>query len=428
MNSKANVKVVVIGAGFAGLEAAKTLARSSINLTIIDRLNHHLFQPLLYQVATSGLSPAEIAYPIRSIFRRYENVNVVLGEVTNVDQRNRLVKVGHHTEFGYDYLIVATGASHNYFGHPEWDVLAPGLKSIDDATEIRRRILLAFEEAEVEPNPQRQEALMTFVIVGGGPTGVEMAGAIAELARFALRRDFRHINPRTAKIILVEGGDRILQTFPPSLSAKARLSLERLGVKVLSGSFVSHIDKQGVRIGDQQIPSSTVIWAAGVQASPVGKFFDAILDASGRVEVTQNLNLANDKRVFVVGDLALVRWTDNTFVPGVAPAAMQQGRHAARNILRDIENKPLLPFKYFNKGNLATIGRAAAVADFTKIRLSGYIAWMTWLVVHLAFLVGFKNRLFVLLQWMWSYFSFQKGTRLITGGIKRFRDRLPGPE
>ncbi len=413
--------IVIVGAGFAGLAAAKVLARKSVDLTIVDRLNHHLFQPLLYQVATSGLSPAEIAYPIRSIFRYQKNVRVMLGAVTKIDLEHQLVKVENRTELEYDYLIVATGAHHNYFGHDEWSLFAPGLKSIDDATEIRRRILLAFEEAEVEGDPERLKALLNFVIVGGGPTGVEMAGSIAELARFALKRDFRRINPRSAQVILVEGGDRILQSFPPSLSAKAQTSLERLGVEVRTKSFVSHINQDGVTVGSEKIPAATVIWAAGVQASSVGKFLPAEFDSSGRVVVNPDLTLPGHSHIYVVGDLAHVEDEKKQLVPGVAPAAMQQGRHAAQNILRQMKSEPTKAFYYVNKGNLATIGRASAVADINSIHLSGYPAWWTWLLVHIAYLIGFRNRIFVLMQWAWAYFTFQRGTRLITGGTDRFR-------
>lgn len=420
--------IVIVGGGFAGLAAAKVLARKNVDLTIVDRLNHHLFQPLLYQVATSGLSPAEIAYPIRSIFRNQKNVRVMLGAVTKIDLQNHLVKVENRTELEFDYLIVASGAHHNYFGHDEWSLFAPGLKSIDDATEIRRRILLAFEEAEVEADPERLRALLNFVIVGGGPTGVEMAGSIAELARFALKRDFRRINPRSAQVILVEGGDRILQSFPPSLSEKAQKSLERLGVHVRTKSFVSLINQDGVTVGSEKIPAATVIWAAGVQASSVGKFLQAKYDSSGRVIVNSDLSVPGHPEIYVAGDLAHFEDEKKQLVPGVAPAAMQQGRHAAHNILRQMKSEPTKPFHYVNKGNLATIGRASAVADINSIHLSGYPAWWTWLLVHIAYLIGFRNRIFVLMQWAWAYFTFQRGTRLITGGTDRFRRKHGGED
>jgi NADH dehydrogenase len=407
--------VVIVGAGFGGLSAAKLLSRRPLHTTVVDRNNHHLFQPLLYQVATAGLSPADIAMPIRWVLRRARNNEVLMAVVEKIDVEQRLLHLDRNELISYDYLVLATGARHGYFGHPEWEPLAPGLKTVEDATEIRRRILIAFEEAERTQEPALREALLTFVIVGGGATGIELAGAIAELARYALVKDFDHINPSLAKIVLVEAGDRILSSFPADLSLKAQRALEKLGVKVLLKRRVTNISKEGVQVDGEFIPARTAIWAAGVVPSRLGKDLGAPLDRTGRVLVNDDLSLPGHPEVFVIGDLAAVKAKNGQLVPGVAPAAMQMGRHAARNILRKVEGEKTLPFVYVDKGSLATIGRARAVADLAVVHLSGYIAWLAWLFIHILYLIGFRNRVLVLFQWAWSYATFQRGTRLITG-------------
>lgn len=407
--------VVIVGAGFGGLSAAKILSRKPVHTTVIDRNNHHLFQPLLYQVATAGLSPADIAMPIRWVLRRARDNEVLMAVVEKIDAEQRLLHLDRNEVISYDYLVLATGARHGYFGHPEWEPLAPGLKTVEDATEIRRRILIAFEEAERTHEPALREALLTFVIVGGGATGIELAGAIAELARYALVKDFDHINPSLARIILVEAGERILPSFPPDLSLKAQRALERLGVKVLLGRRVTNITKEGVQVDDEFIPTRTAIWAAGVVPSRLGQDLGAPLDRTGRVLVNDDLSVPGHPEIFVIGDLAAIKAKNGQFVPGVAPAAMQMGRHAARNILRRVAGEKPLAFVYVDKGSLATIGRARAVADLAVVHLSGYIAWLAWLFIHILYLIGFRNRMLVLFQWTWSYVTFQRGTRLITG-------------
>ena len=405
--------VVIIGGGFGGLNAAKALASAPVRITVIDRKNHHLFQPLLYQVATAGLNPSDIAMPIRSILRRQRNTEVFLGDVTAIDRQRRAVMVGTE-EISYDYLIVATGATHSYFGHEEWSKRAPGLKTIEDALEIRRRVLVAYEAAERESDPERRRAWLTFLVVGAGPTGVELAGALGEIAHHTMARDFRHIDPARARIVLLEGSPRVLPTYPDALSLKAVRQLERLGVEVSVNSFVTSIDANGVDLGAQRIDAKSVLWAAGVKASSLAVSLQTSLDRDGRVEVSPTLTLSDDERVFVIGDLAAVKQGDG-YVPGVAPAAMQEGRHTAKNIRRALRGEALLPFRYHDKGSLATIGRAAGVADFGRLRLSGFIAWFAWLAVHIFFLIGFRNRLIVFIQWTWAYLTYQRGARLITG-------------
>ena len=406
--------VVILGGGFGGLYAARALRRAPVRITLVDRHNYHLFQPLLYQVATAALNPSDIAAPIRSILRRQRNVTVILAEAESIDAARKRVVLAD-ADVAYDYLIVATGATHSYFGHPEWETNAPGLKTIDDALEIRRRVLTAFEAAERESDPARQSAWLTFLVVGAGPTGVELAGALSEIARQTMIRDFRHIDPASARVILVEGKDRVLPTYPADLSDKARKQLEGLGVEVITGGIVSAVTADEVRIGDSGIRTHTVLWAAGVQASPLARSLGAPLDRSGRVIVEKNLSIPGHPDVFVIGDLAATTQADGAPVPGVAPAAMQQGRHAATNIERAISGQPLRTFVYRDKGSLATIGRAAGVADFGKVHLSGLVAWAAWLLIHIFFLIGFRNRFLVITQWAWAYLTYQRGARLITG-------------
>ncbi|MEO8217145.1 MAG: NAD(P)/FAD-dependent oxidoreductase [Acidobacteriota bacterium] len=406
-------RVVIIGGGFGGLTAAKRLRRTAVQITLVDQRNHHLFQPLLYQVATAALNPADIATPIRSVLSSQRNVEVLLDRATGIDRvAKKVILAGG--ELTYDYLVIGTGATHSYFGHPEWAENAPGLKSIEDALEIRRRVLLAYEAAEREATSD-QAPWLTFVVVGGGPTGVELAGALAEISRHTLSRDFRHIDPADAKVILLEGEDRVLPVYPPSLSQKAKRQLQGLGVEVRTGRRVTAIDREGVSIGDERIEARTVLWAAGVQASPLARALDVPLDSAGRVLVREDLTVPGDDAVFVIGDLAAVTQDDGTFVPGVAPSAIQEGAHTADNIRRLIRGQPTKPFRYWNKGSLATIGRAAGVADLGRLRLSGAVAWLAWLMIHIFFLIGFRNRVLVLIQWAWSYLTYQRGARLITG-------------
>jgi NADH dehydrogenase FAD-containing subunit len=408
-------RVVIVGAGFGGLAAATGLECAPIQVTVIDRRNYHLFQPLLYQVATAALSPADIAQPIRSILKRQRNATVLLGRVTVIDPAGRAVLIGER-RVPYDYLIVATGARHAYFGHDEWEPFAPGLKKIEDATDIRRRILLAFEQAESAVDPAERQALLTFLIVGGGPTGAELAGAIAELASKALVAEFRTIDPREARVVLIEAGPRLLPAFPERLSAIAKRSLERLGVEVHLGTAVTGCDAAGVAIGDERLPSRCIIWAAGVAASPAGKWLGAERDRAGRVKVGPDLSVPGQPEIFVIGDSALATDARGNPLPGIAPAAKQAGHYVARLIRARIGGrKPPPPFRYRHLGNLATIGRRAAVADFGWIRLSGRLAWLLWGIVHIYFLIGFRNRLVVSLDWLWAYITFQRGARLITG-------------
>jgi NADH dehydrogenase len=405
--------VVIIGAGFGGLTCAQALKRARVEITIVDRANHHLFQPLLYQVAMAGLSPADIAAPIRSVLRNQKNVTVLLDEATDVDFNNQTVEL-RDSKVKYDYLVLATGGRTSYFGHDEWETFAPGLKDLDDAVEIRRRVLLAFEEAEKETDPERRRALMTFVVVGGGPTGVELAGAIAELSRFVLARDFRSIYPEEAEILLLEGGPKILPSFAPDLSKSAHRQLADLGVRVLTGAQVTGIDEHGVYLGAESVRSATVIWAAGVRATALTERLGAPIDRAGRVLVNRDLTIPGHHNVFAIGDMTYLE-QDGKPLPGVSPVAMQMGRRVAGNIRNDLAGKPYEEFHYFDKGNMATIGRKAAIAEIGKLHLSGFMAWMAWLVVHIFFLIGFRNRFMVLFNWAWSYFTYQRGARLITG-------------
>ena len=412
-------RVVIVGGGFGGLQAAKALADAPVQVTLVDRRNHHLFQPLLYQVATAALSPADIAQPIRSVLRGQSNVEVILAGVDAIDVAAKEVVLDEDAgRLSYDYLILAAGANHAYFGHDEWAPNAPGLKTLDDATDIRRRILTSFEEAEREPDPARRKALMTFVIVGGGPTGVEMAGAIAEIARFSLARDFRHIDTRDAKVILIEAGTQLLAAFPDRLSRHALRDLERLGVEVRFGKPVTAIAPDAVTIGDEIIPANTTVWAAGVQASPLGRSLGVELDRAGRVLINPDLSIPGRPEIFVVGDMASLKDARGRPLPGVAQVAMQQGAWAAANILRAIEGKPARAFRYRDLGNMATIGRNSAVADIRGLRLTGFVAWLAWAVVHILNLIGFRNRVLVALQWLWDYLTFQRGARLITGAAR----------
>ena len=410
-------RVVIIGGGFGGLYAAKTLRRAPVRITLVDRRNYHLFQPLLYQVATAALNPSDIAAPIRGVLRQQENVSVIMGDATAIDLDRKLIQLTDG-ELAYDILIIATGATHSYFSHPEWEENAPGLKTIDDALEIRRRVLLAFEAAERESDPERQRAWLNFVVVGGGPTGVELAGALSEIARQTMLRDFRRINPSSARVILIEGNDRVLPPYPPDLSEKAAAQLRALGVEVMTSTIVTRVTDHEVGGGETIIPTRTVLWAAGVQASPLARSLGVPLDRAGRVLVEPDLSVPGHPEVFVIGDLAAVTQSDGTPVPGVAPAAIQEGTHTTKNIVRILNGQSTIPFRYRDKGSLATIGRAAGVADFGRIKLSGFIAWAAWLGIHIFFLIGFRNRLLVMLQWAWAYVTFQRGARLITGEVE----------
>jgi NADH dehydrogenase len=407
-------RVVVVGAGFGGLAVAKGLRREPVSITMVDRRNFHLFQPLLYQVATAALNPSDIAYPIRTIFRRQRNVErIVLGEVIGVDPAARTVDLADGERLPYDTLVLATGATHSYFGHDDWRHTAPGLKTIEDALTIRRRILEAFERAEHQPEDSQKE--LTFVVVGAGPTGVELAGALAEIATRSLVDEYHRIDPAAARIVLVEGGPRVLPVYPPRLSVSAREQLESLGVEVRVDSAVSEVDESGVVLADgTRIEAGTVLWAAGVTASPLGAMLGVATDRTGRVRVGPDLSITGHPEVFVIGDLAAIEG-----VPGVAPAALQQGRHAGRQIANDVAGRPRLPFRYRDKGSLATIGRARAVADLGVIRFSGFAAWAAWLTIHIAYLIGFRNRLLVLISWAWNYLTFRRGARIITGTTDR---------
>ncbi len=405
--------IVIIGGGFAGLSAAKALHRAAARVILLDRLNHHLFQPLLYQVATAALSPGDIAAPIRWVLSRQRNVQVLMTEVQKVDLTARKVVV-EGGEIAYDYLILAPGSTSSYFGHPEWASAAPPLKTLEDALEIRRRVLMVFELAERERDSRAREHLLTFVIVGGGPTGVELAGALIEIARHSVVRDFRSIHPETTRVILVEAGPSILPTFPEALRATARGSLERLGVEVRERTTVTAVEPGSVTLGTETVRAGTVLWAAGVAPSPLLSTLAVPLDRTGRVVVQPDLSLPGFANAFVVGDAAAVHKTDRTWLPGLAPVAMQEGRHAALNILRRIRDEPTRPFAYVDKGTLATIGRGSAIADFGRVKLSGYVAWLAWLFIHLMMLVGFRNRVVVFGEWAWAYFTAQRRFRLIT--------------
>jgi NADH:quinone reductase (non-electrogenic) len=405
--------VVIVGGGFAGLTAARTLRHAPVRITLIDRHNHHVFQPLLYQVATAGLSSTNIAAPLRHILRRQGNATVLLADATGVDLRRRRL-ILRDGEMAYDFLILAAGATHSYFGHEEWSRHAPGLKTLDDAIDIRRRVLLAFEEAERETDEARRTEWLTFVVVGAGPTGVEMAGTLAEIARHTLRGEFRHIDPARARVILVEGTDRVLPPYSPKLSDKAQRQLEGLGVAVFTKKMVTGVDATGVWLGEERIAARTIVWAAGVAASPIGRSLGVPVDRAGRVKVASDLTIPGHKEVFVVGDLALIE-QDGRPVPGVAPAANQMGARAARNIIRAVEGQPLSAFRYVDKGSLATIGRRAGVAAIGRLQLWGAPAWLAWLVIHIFFLIGFRNRIVVMLDWALAYLTYQRYARLLLG-------------
>ena len=413
--------VVIIGAGFAGLYLARGLARASVRVTVIDRKNHHLFQPMLYQVASAALNPAEIAVPIRSVLRKQRNTEVLMAAVSRIDVEAHEVELDGGSSIKYDYLVVATGIETSYYGKDRWEPLAPGLKDVEDALRVRDRVLRAFEEAEREPDPVRRHALLTFVVVGGGPTGVEMAGAIAELRRYALARDFRHIDPREATVMLLEGGPKILPSYPDDLSDTAKHELRALGVEVRTEMLVTDIQPGYVQAAGWTIPTNTVVWAAGMKGTPLLASLGAPLDRMGRVIVEPDCSLPGRREVFVLGDAAHFR--DEKFgdvLPPIAQPAIQQGKHTAKNILADLKQRPRTPFSYFDKGQLAVIGRGQAVADIGRFHFGGFFAWMIWAVVHIAFLIGHRNRVIVMLQWWWAYTTFHRGARLITG-----HDRVP---
>ncbi|MFZ1919310.1 MAG: NAD(P)/FAD-dependent oxidoreductase [Terriglobales bacterium] len=420
MTNTSKPRVVIVGAGFGGLTAAQSIAHLPVQVVVIDRKNHHTFQPLLYQVATAGLSPGEIAAPIRWILRARPNVEVLLEEVVDFDLAERKV-ITKDQALAYDYLIVASGATHAYFGHEDWAPLAPGLKSIEDAIEIRRRVLLAFELAERQAVQGHGSMPLQFVVVGAGPTGVELAGTLAEIARHAMNHQFRNVKPEQSRILLLEGGPRVLPTYSEELSRNAQQQLERLGVEVRTSQMVTKIDPGAVWIGDQKIMAAVVLWAAGVAASPLGKKLGAPVDRAGRVLVESDLSIPAHPEVFIIGDLAAFRDDQGKMLPGVAPVAIQQGTWAAEMIARDQEHQPRRKFHYHDKGSLATIGRAAAVAQFSKFALSGYFAWLAWLFIHILFLIGFRNRIVVMINWAWAYLTYERGARLITGS-----NELPG--
>ena len=418
--------VVIVGGGFAGLAAAKRLGRSdALDVTLIDRRNHHLFQPLLYQVAMAGLSPAEIAAPIRGLLSGFRRVSVIQGQVNAIDLAARSVR-GDFGALAYDFLIVATGAQHAYFGNERWEPFAPGLKTLEQATEIRRRVLTAFELAEREADPEQRKRFLTFAIVGGGPTGVELAGALGEMSRFTLARDFRNIDPKLTRVILIEAGPAILPSFDPELASHAARDLEKLGVQIWINSRVTDIDADGVQMGGERIRTSTVLWAAGVRASSLGSMLGAELDPQGRVRVEADLSVAGHREVFVLGDMALLHDAQGRPLPGVAPVAMQQGRYAANAILAGHTDRERKPFVYLDKGQMATIGRSRATVQSGGLHLTGVLAWLAWLLIHIYYLSGFKNRLFVMVQWAWSYWRFSRGARLIVD--KTWRSYPDPPE
>jgi NADH dehydrogenase len=415
IRNQAMPRVVIVGAGFGGLNAAQALARAQVQITVIDRKNFHTFQPLLYQVATAGLSPGEIAAPIRSILRSHKNIEVLMAEVSGFDLDGHIVHTPE-TEIHYDYLILAAGAGHSYFGHDEWEPYAPGLKTIEDALEIRRRVLLAFELAERQAAAGKTATPLNFVVVGGGPTGVELAGTLAEITRHVLAHEFRSIDPTRTHILLVEGGPRILPAYAEDLSHSAQEQLNRLGVEVRTSTTVTQIEPGAVHAGNARFRATVVLWAAGVAASPLGKKLGAAVDRAGRVLVQPDLSVPGHPEVFVIGDLASLKDEHGKLLPGVAPVAMQQGRFVSQLIRRELDSRPRPPvFHYWDKGSLATIGRAAAVAEFGRINISGFVAWLAWLFVHILFLIGFRNRLLVFIQWAWSYVTYERGARLITG-------------
>lgn len=417
MTTSKRPHVVIVGAGFGGMAAADGLRKADVDITLIDKRNHHLFQPLLYQVATAGLSPAEIAAPIRSIVKNSKNTRVVLDRVYGIDPENQRVILGDCDPISYDWLVIATGARHSYFGKDSWAPFAPGIKTIEDATAVRRKILLAMERAEIELDQDKRRALLTFVVIGGGPTGVEMAGAIAELARRSVSRDFRTITPHCSKVVLVESGDRLLSSFPESLSEKAKSGIGQLGVEVRLGQRVEAVSELGVTVGEEFIAAGTAIWAAGVQASRAAEWLDVPCDRAGRVIVGPDMLVPNRQNVFVIGDTAACTDATGRMLPSVAPVAKQQGEHVAKCIKASLKGLPLKPFSYRDYGNLATIGRNHAVADFGRIRVSGHAAWLLWCVAHIWFLSGFRNRFVVGANWFWNYLTFARGARLITGDV-----------
>jgi NADH:ubiquinone reductase (H+-translocating) len=409
-------RIVIIGAGFGGLQAARALRGSKAQVTIIDRSNHHLFQPLLYQVATAGLSPADIASPIRVVMRKVRNSEVLMGEVVDVDTAEKKVILETGVVVPYDYLVIATGATHSYFGKEHWAKFAPGLKSIADATAIRQKILLAFETAEIEQDAERKKALLTMIVVGGGPTGVEMAGSIAEMSRLALCNDFKHFDPTKTRIMLIEGSDRILGQFPEDLAMKAHEELVRLGVEVRTGQRVEEIDEEGVIVGGERIHAKTVIWAAGVKASPAGEWLGAEVDRAGRVVVNGDMSVKGHREIFVIGDTATALDEEGRAFPGVAPVAIQQGKYVGKVLLQRLLGDEITePFHYFDKGSLATVGRAFAILQFRKFKLAGGLAWLAWIFIHIMYLVEFRNRVAVFLEWLWAYMTYQRGVRLIVG-------------
>jgi NADH dehydrogenase len=405
--------VVIVGGGFAGLSAARALRTAPVDVTIVDRRNHHLFQPLLYQVATAALNPGDIAYPIRAVLRRQRNARTILARVDGIDLAARTVRL-HDGTLRFDYLVLATGATHSYFGQDAWEAWAPGLKTIEDALEIRRRVLSAFEAAERQTDAAQRAATLTFVVVGAGPTGVELAGALSEIGRLTVAKDFRAFDPRTLRVVLVEAADRVLPPYTPRLSASAQQQLEHLGVEVRVGTKVTRIEAAGVWLGDEHLPARTVLWAAGVAASPLGKALGVATDRAGRVLVEPDLGVPGHPNVFVAGDLMHLE-QDGKPLPGVAPVAIQSGRHAARCVRALVGGSPTKPFRYFDKGSLATIGRAKGVGQIGRLELTGFVAWWVWWLVHIAYLIGFRNRLVVMIGWAWQYFAFSRGARLITG-------------
>ncbi len=413
-------KVVVVGGGFGGINAALVLHKANhIDLTIIDKANHHVFQPLLYQVATAGLSPADISAPIRGILHNTNNAEIILAEVKKIDPDTNTLTLDDGKQIAFDYLVLATGARHAYFGHDDWEKFAPGLKTLEDALDIRRRILLAFEDAEKEADLKKRQSLLTFAIVGAGPTGVETAGAIAELARYALARDFKHINPLLTKVLLIEAGPRIMSAFAESLSTRAQKKLQQMGVKVILNKAVTKLNADGLWMGDEFIPTKTVIWAAGVFASHLGAQLGVECDRAGRVKVSPDLSVPNHPNIFVVGDIALILKSDGSPVPGMAPGAIQEGIRAAKNILLHVAGKKTQAFRFLDKGSLATVGRRFAIGEVSGFKFYGMLARFIWIFIHVLYLISFRNRLLVLVQWAWSYFTFQRGARLITGSTKK---------
>ncbi len=408
-------RVVIIGGGFGGLYAARRLSRGPVQVTVVDRQNYHLFQPLLYQVATAGLSPGDIATPIRSLLAKQSNVEVRMAEVAGIELSGKKVKLTDGEVLDYDFLVLATGVSHTYFGHDEWERFAPGLKTLDDALEMRRRVLTAFEEAEKEDDEKARERFLTFVVVGAGPTGVELAGAIAELSRFTVARDYRRFDPKKSRVLLIEAGPRVLAAFDEKLSNKALASLHRLGVEVRLNTKVTNVDPHGVSLDGERIEAATVLWGAGVQASPLSRTLGVELDRSGRVKVQSDLTIPGHPSAYVVGDLASFTQADGSLVPGLAPAAIQQGEHAADNILSAALGAPTEAFKYLDKGMMATVGRASGIAQSGPLRLSGFLGWLAWLFIHIVYLIGFRNRVLVMFQWAWAWFTFGRSARLITG-------------